>query len=51
VKFKLDENLPTELVTDLRQLDNDADTVADENSPAHPMPRFCERQMLLVAYY
>jgi predicted nuclease of predicted toxin-antitoxin system len=30
VKFKLDENLPVELVTDLRSLGHDADTVADE---------------------
>jgi predicted nuclease of predicted toxin-antitoxin system len=30
VKFKLDENLPVELVTDLRGLGHDADTVADE---------------------
>jgi predicted nuclease of predicted toxin-antitoxin system len=30
VKFKLDDNLPVELVTDLRGLGHDADTVADE---------------------
>jgi hypothetical protein len=30
VKFKLDENLPVELVTDLRGLGHDADTVAEE---------------------
>jgi predicted nuclease of predicted toxin-antitoxin system len=30
VRFKLDENLPVELVTDLRDLGHDADTVADE---------------------
>jgi predicted nuclease of predicted toxin-antitoxin system len=30
VKFKLDENLPVELVTDLRRLGHDADTVAGE---------------------
>jgi predicted nuclease of predicted toxin-antitoxin system len=30
VKFKLDENLPIELVTDLRGLGHDADTVTDE---------------------
>jgi len=30
VKFKLDENLPAELVTDLRQLGHDADTVTGE---------------------
>jgi predicted nuclease of predicted toxin-antitoxin system len=30
VKFKLDENLPFELVTDLRGLGHDADTVAEE---------------------
>jgi predicted nuclease of predicted toxin-antitoxin system len=30
VKFKLDENLPVELVTDLRGLGHDVDTVIDE---------------------
>ena len=30
MRFKLDENLPVELVTDLRDLGHDADTVADE---------------------
>jgi predicted nuclease of predicted toxin-antitoxin system len=30
VKFKLDENLPVELVTDLHRLGHDADTVTDE---------------------
>jgi predicted nuclease of predicted toxin-antitoxin system len=30
VKFKLDENLPVELVTDLRVLGHHADTVVDE---------------------
>lgn len=30
MKFKLDENLPVELVTDLRGLGHDADTVTDE---------------------
>jgi predicted nuclease of predicted toxin-antitoxin system len=30
VKIKLDENLPVELVTDLRRLGHDADTVAGE---------------------
>jgi hypothetical protein len=30
VKFKLDENLPVELVTDLRGLGHDADTVSEE---------------------
>ena len=30
MKFKLDENLPVELVTDLRGLGHDADTVIDE---------------------
>ena len=29
MKFKLDENLPVELVTDLRRLGHDADTVTD----------------------
>jgi hypothetical protein len=30
VKFKLDENLPTELAADLRTLGHDAETVLDE---------------------
>jgi predicted nuclease of predicted toxin-antitoxin system len=30
VKFKLDENLPTELAADLRALGHDAETVLDE---------------------
>jgi predicted nuclease of predicted toxin-antitoxin system len=30
VKFKRDENLPVELVTDLRGLGHDVDTVIDE---------------------
>ena len=30
MKFKLDENLPAELVTDLREFGHDADTVVDE---------------------
>jgi predicted nuclease of predicted toxin-antitoxin system len=30
VRFKLDENLPTELADDLRELGHDADTVVDE---------------------
>jgi predicted nuclease of predicted toxin-antitoxin system len=31
VKFKIDENLPSELVADLRLLGHDADTVFDES--------------------
>ena len=30
MKFKLDENLPVKLATDLRDLGHDAGTVADE---------------------
>ena len=30
MKFKLDENLPAELVADLRDLGHDGDTVSDE---------------------
>ncbi|MGO9262748.1 MAG: DUF5615 family PIN-like protein [Bryobacteraceae bacterium] len=38
MKFKLDENLPIDLVTDLRALGHDADTVVDEGlgGAAHP---------------
>jgi len=38
VKFKLDENLPVELVTDLRRLGHDADTVTDEGLRAAADP-------------
>ena len=31
MKFKIDENLPTEIGADLRALGNDADTVLDES--------------------
>ena len=31
MKFKIDENLPSELVADLRELGHDADTVFDES--------------------
>lgn len=31
MKFKLDENLPTDLANDLRLVGHDADTVMDEN--------------------
>jgi predicted nuclease of predicted toxin-antitoxin system len=31
VKFKIDENLPVELVADLNRAGHDADTVVDEN--------------------
>jgi hypothetical protein len=30
VKFKLDENLPVDLVSDLREAGHDADSVLDE---------------------
>jgi predicted nuclease of predicted toxin-antitoxin system len=36
VKFKLDENLPFELVADLRGLGHEADTVADEGLRGAP---------------
>jgi predicted nuclease of predicted toxin-antitoxin system len=31
VKFKIDENMPVDLVADLRRAGHDADTVLDEN--------------------
>jgi predicted nuclease of predicted toxin-antitoxin system len=39
VKFKLDENLPVELVRDLRGLGHDGDTVTEEGlrGAAHPI--------------
>jgi predicted nuclease of predicted toxin-antitoxin system len=38
VKFKLDENLPTELVADLAERGHDADTVMDEQLRGAPDP-------------
>ena len=38
MKIKLDENLPTELVDDLRALGHDADTVAEEGLRGAPDP-------------
>jgi predicted nuclease of predicted toxin-antitoxin system len=38
VKFKLDENLPAELATGLRDLGHDADTIADEGLCGCPDP-------------
>ena len=36
MKFKLDENLPVELVADFRALGQDAETVADEDLCGSP---------------
>jgi predicted nuclease of predicted toxin-antitoxin system len=38
VKFKLDENLPTELIADLSEWGHDADTVMDEGLRGAPDP-------------
>ena len=38
MKFKLDENLPTELVADLSERGHDADTVMDEGLRGAPDP-------------
>jgi predicted nuclease of predicted toxin-antitoxin system len=38
MKFKLDENLPTELVADLSEWGHDADTVMDEGLRGAPDP-------------
>lgn len=38
MKFKIDENLPAELVADLRAAGHDADTVADEGLAGQPDP-------------
>ena len=38
MKFKLDENLPVELVEDLQRLGHQADTVYTENLVGHPDP-------------
>lgn len=42
MKFKLDENLPVELATDLRGLGHDADTVADEGPAGAADPAVVE---------
>lgn len=38
MKFKLDENLPVDLVSDLRQSGHDADSVLDESLRGAPDP-------------
>ena len=38
MRFKLDENLPTELLADLRDLGHDADSVIDEGLSGAPDP-------------
>jgi len=38
MKFKLDENLPLELVEDLQRLGHDADSVYSEGLVGHPDP-------------
>jgi predicted nuclease of predicted toxin-antitoxin system len=38
VKFKLDENLPTDLVPDIQALGHDVDTVFDEGLNGEPDP-------------
>jgi predicted nuclease of predicted toxin-antitoxin system len=43
MKFKLDENLPIELLTDLHGLDHDADTVQQEGLSGSPDPPILER--------
>lgn len=54
MKFKLDENLPLELVTDLRDLGHDGDTVIDEGlrgvaDPAVVQAAFaCDRILLTL---
>jgi predicted nuclease of predicted toxin-antitoxin system len=53
VKFKLDENLPTELVTDLHELGHEADTIVDEklcgaSDPAVMQPATAAGRVLLT---
>ena len=38
MRIKLDENLPTSLVTDLQALGHDVDTAPDEGLSGHPDP-------------
>jgi len=51
VKFKLDENLPTELAADLRTLGHDAETVLDEGLRGGRMRRSFEWQPLKPVFY
>jgi hypothetical protein len=37
MRIKLDENLPTTLVTDLQALGHDVDTAPDEGLSGHPI--------------
>lgn len=41
MKFKLDENLPVDLVSDLRQAGHDADSVPDEGLTGAPRSHGC----------
>ncbi len=43
MKFKVDENLPAEIVTDLRTASHDADSVIDEGLRGSPDPPILER--------
>jgi hypothetical protein len=43
MKFKVDENLPAELVYDLRRADQEAETVTDENLSGAPDSIVLER--------
>jgi len=51
VKFKLDENLPVELATDLRERGYDADTVHDEGLGERQIRRLWMRRMLPTGFY
>jgi hypothetical protein len=51
VKFKLDENLPLELATDLRELGYDADTVHDEGLGERQIRRLRMRRMLPSGFW
>ncbi len=50
MKFKLDENLPIELVKDLHRLGHDSDTVFQEELRGAPILLLCRLQPILAEY-
>ncbi|MHC4253189.1 MAG: DUF5615 family PIN-like protein [Planctomycetota bacterium] len=43
MRFKIDENLPVEIIADLRAAGHDAESVMDEGLSGSPDPRVLER--------
>jgi predicted nuclease of predicted toxin-antitoxin system len=50
VRFKLDENLPVELATELRAMGHDTDTVVDEGLCGEADPGIVKPHRLLVEF-